>query len=439
MIRTMSLSLLAGAAISSGAASIARAEASTPAGPSTDEIRALVADMLADAETRSSLLQSGATAGHDGKFFLASPDGAFRLNIGGQLQFRYIANFRDEGGGDGETENDDFESGFQNRRIKLRFDGTIYDDFFFKVQSAFGRDGGNNRLEDAYFGYEFENGLKVQAGQFKLPFAREELVSSKYQLASERSFVGDLFTGNRSQGVMFSYEQERWRAAFAFSDGFNALNTDFNDNFNRDFNRSGEADFGVTGRVEFLGSGNWKQFEDFTSPRGSEKFAWMVGGAVHFQDGASDRRPGAIDGGSLLTWTADVSLEGNGWNLYGAVYGRHPDRQFTESGAPSSDEFGFIAHGGYYVTDKIEPFARYEILIPDSGSGFNVLTAGVNYYIHGHAAKFTLDVVVFLDAPDDAEFDGIRGFDSQTGSGFLGSGNVEQDEVVARAQFQLLF
>src|SRR5438128_1810850 len=61
---------------------------------SSDEVRATVAQMLNDAESRSSLL-AGGDAGHDGRFFIAG-DG-FRLNIGGLLQFRYVANFRDEG------------------------------------------------------------------------------------------------------------------------------------------------------------------------------------------------------------------------------------------------------------------------------------------------------------------------------------------------------
>ncbi|MHC4130325.1 MAG: hypothetical protein ACYSUA_19635, partial [Planctomycetota bacterium] len=42
-----------------------------------DEIRNLVSDVLADADTRSSLLQDGMTAGWDEHFFLASPDGRF--------------------------------------------------------------------------------------------------------------------------------------------------------------------------------------------------------------------------------------------------------------------------------------------------------------------------------------------------------------------------
>lgn len=152
MSQTKLLSLLAGAGIAFGAAGSAAADVAQ----SSDEIRALVADMMADANTRSSLLQSGGNAGHDGKFFLADNGGNFRLNVGGQVQFRYIANFGDENNA---NDDDDFTGGFQNRRTKLSFSGhVVSSDIFYKVNGAFNRSGGDFSLEDAYVGYKFGNG-----------------------------------------------------------------------------------------------------------------------------------------------------------------------------------------------------------------------------------------------------------------------------------------
>ena len=54
-----------------------------------DEIRNLVHDVLADADTRTSMLRSGLTAGRDRSFFLASADNSFRLEIAGQVQVRF--------------------------------------------------------------------------------------------------------------------------------------------------------------------------------------------------------------------------------------------------------------------------------------------------------------------------------------------------------------
>ena len=53
------------------------------------EIRGIVNDVLADADTRASLRDSGVTAGWNNGFFLQSPDGRFRLNVGGMVQARY--------------------------------------------------------------------------------------------------------------------------------------------------------------------------------------------------------------------------------------------------------------------------------------------------------------------------------------------------------------
>ena len=56
--------VLAGAALSLSSGAFAQ--------QSTDEIRAVVAQVLNDAESRSSLL-AGGDAGHDGRFFIGQP------------------------------------------------------------------------------------------------------------------------------------------------------------------------------------------------------------------------------------------------------------------------------------------------------------------------------------------------------------------------------
>ncbi len=57
-----------------------------------EQIRGVVSDVLADTATRSSLQASGAVAGYDKAFFIASADGNFKLHIRGQLQVRFAFN-----------------------------------------------------------------------------------------------------------------------------------------------------------------------------------------------------------------------------------------------------------------------------------------------------------------------------------------------------------
>ncbi|XHC25960.1 MAG: porin [Phycisphaerales bacterium] len=419
MSLTQCLSLIAGATL----AGTAVADSAITA----DEARAIVAEMLADAETRSSLQSSGGTAGHDGKFFMSSAGGSFRLNVGGQIQFRYMLNLGDDLGGT--TDNDD-ERGFQTRRTKLDFTGTVYDDIDFKITGAFDRDGGAFTLEDAYTVFNMNENSAFQVGQFKLPFAQEELVSSRRQLAADRSVANEIFNQGRSQGVMYRYSSDDWRFAAAFSDGFNTVNTDYNTSNGTGLLGAGEADWAFTGRFEYKGAGNWNQFRDFTSEAGSET-AWMIGAAAHWETGEVGGA-GSTDYDSLA-YTVDATLEGDGWSLFGAFIGRSQD----VDGGIDADDFGHVLQAAFRIPEsKWEIFGRWDGVYADSSytnnDDFNTLTFGANYYMHGHAAKFTVDLQYFLD--DSADNDIVS---ANSGIGLLT--DSDDGEIGIRAQFQLLF
>lgn len=429
------LVLVAGAALSvTGTAAFAQ---------SNDEVKATVAQMLSDAETRSSLL-AGGDAGHDGRFFIAG-DG-FRLNIGGLLQFRYDLNFRDKNNVG--SSDDDFTHGFQTRRVKIDFNGELNKDWYFRVRATNeAASSGSLAFDYAYAGYKFANGWKATWGQFKLPLLREELVSDAKQLAAERSLVNGLFTQGYSQGVEMAYEAETWRGFFAFSDGLNSANTDFNTrqninptpgfgNFGNVIQVSGQGDYAFTGRVEFMLSGNWKQFEDFTSAKGSD-FGFMVGAAAHYQQSDNTGINSDTDL-QTLRYTVDASLEGDSWNLYGAFIGDHSKSRKGGSNSPDFDNFGVVVQGGWRFAENTEVFARYEGLFLDSdliSSGkknFNFVTAGLNQYYAGHAAKATVDAVWAINNTSN-----LSTVLPNTGVGLLGQN--KSGEVVVRLQFQVMF
>jgi hypothetical protein len=404
----------------------------------SDEVRAVVAEMLADAQNRSSLL-AGGNAGHDGKFYLASDDGDFRLNISGNIQFRYIADFRDDDNTVGATAGDDFVSGFQTRRTKLYFDGNVYKTWSYQIEANFDRSSGNFGLDTAVIGHDFGNGWKGRAGQFKLPFSREELISDRYQLAVERSVANQIFTQDYSQGVEVSYSAKAWRILSAFSDGLASKNTDYP-------NGANQADYALTGRFEWMIAGeSFDAFKEFTSERG-KPFAALFGAAIHYQDSPNSNSPTDVDK-QYLSYTADLSFKGDGWNAYIAGYGRNVDTRGPVGAGnnPDFDDFGVEAQFGVRVTKDTELFARYDAVFLDSdrfssgNDSFNFLTAGVVEYFAGHAAKATIDVVYAFD--ETANLVGARGLPQggfpSSGVGLLG--DSEDGEVCARFQFQLLF
>lgn len=204
------------------------------------EIREVVSDVLADSATRSSLQAAQMTGGYDKGFFLASPDGNFKLKLGGQLQARWAGSFystRDDNilnMNPGAASNRGTAAasvptrgsfrksadGFEIRRMKLDFSGHVVDPSWqYRVvmiydrvsavgtpsNSAYlggvGAAGGAAGVEDAYVRKDLGNGFALWGGQFKAPFLKEELTSSKYQLAAERSLVNYMFTTKFTQGV----------------------------------------------------------------------------------------------------------------------------------------------------------------------------------------------------------------------------------------------
>lgn len=395
-----------------------------------EEIKSLIHEVVADAETRASLKEGGVTAGWNKHFFLASEDGNFLMEVSGYVQTRYIANFRDEPSED-EGGKDDFEGGFQIRRAKVAFEGHVFDPKLeYKVQFAAERDGGLLKLEDAYTRYEFADGYFVQAGQFKPRFNREELMSAMRQQAMERSVVNGFFRISRPTAVQVMGEYERWNWAVSVHDGREAENTDFN---------TDRTDVAFAGRAEYLVAGEWKQFKDYVAwPE--TPFGLMVGGGVDYEIAESGRGTSfAFD--DFWQWTGDASLQLDPFNIFVAGYGRHLNGDSSIGGV---DQIGFLVQAGVFVIPgKMDVFGRGEWL--DHG-GFTevkgnpsaidagledqifLLTAGTNYYFQKHDVKLTLDVVW---APD-----GVR--TTETGAGLLESGNNEE-QVAIRGQLQLLF
>ncbi|MHC4652752.1 MAG: porin, partial [Planctomycetota bacterium] len=112
---------------------------------------------------------------------------------------RYAASFQDNAP-DGEDE----RYGFEVRRAKLKLKGHVVDPSWkYVLNLAFDYDDGEVDLEDAIIIKDFGGGWELWAGQFKLNFLREELVSSSAQLAVDRSFVNELYNQDRHQGVQF--------------------------------------------------------------------------------------------------------------------------------------------------------------------------------------------------------------------------------------------
>ncbi len=386
-----------------------------------EQIKELVRDVLADADSRASLLEGGLTAGHDGRFFIASADGAFRLSLRGQLQVRYVATFRNNSG------DDDFEGGFTLRRAKLGFEGYVGEPrVAFRIVLASDRDSGDVYLEQATIGHEFDRGIRVSIGRFKPRVLREEFTGADMQLAADRSVMNELFTWGYSEGIELAYErQERFRLYMTVIDGPAAGE----DTATKDF-QNDNSDVAFTVRTDVKVMGNWEQMQDFTGLSGRE-MAIFIGAAVAYNI-AETGDVGGSPNDNLLTWTVDASIEVEGFSAFIAFIGNHEFNADT----PDVNEYALVVQGGYrFFNDQIEPFLRWEHLFADTNSrtmwtdDLDIITAGFNYYVNGQKTKLTADVLWALDTVPA----GISGL------GLLSDAPGEKNQVVLRLQLQLLF
>lgn len=455
MSRKTNVLLFAGAALGMGTTAVAS---------DLDLDRAYAAELRADANGRTSLLQAGGGSGHDGMFHIGDASGANRLNVRGVMQFRYLADFRDSSATIG-TDNDT-TLGFQMARARLIFDGNVINEnLSFRVDGDFaspangdntgagGAAGFDNfgvfTLHNAYASYAFEgegSGWSVTWGQMKAPLLYEEFGNEDWMgLAVERSLVNEVFTGGYTQGIAFNYMADQWSFTGVINDGAGTANSPYN------FQAVGnpEADFGITARLDWKIQGDWAQFADMTSFRGSNMGA-RIGGGIHYQS-MGDTNPSFAAGppGSLnpiedlLVYTIDGAVEGDGWNLYAAFVGQNVQYQGA-SGFSDNDNFGVVVQGGVFLTNDFEVFGRYDGIFMDSATpgfvaaaddSFNFLTVGGNYYFvpESHAAKFTGDIVFSFN---DTLPNGGLLLPSNT-TGVLG--DITDGEVLLRLQMQLVF
>ena len=402
-----------------------------------EEVRQVIEEVIADADTRASLTDNAFQAGHDGGFFLASADDAFRLNLAGHLQVRYTYNSRDNSSGDNQ------QGGFNLRRAKLKGKGWVTAGEQ-RIEYAFALAGDQDRGDSPIFeDYYLEvpdfplPGFSVRAGRSKMPFALQNQTHSGRQLAIDRAAVHEVFRVDRSEGVMLRYGDERWRLAAAINDGMQAEKTDFNQD---------DSDFAVTSRAEVLLAGDWSQLKDPAIAWSNEPLGIFLGGGVHYE--AAETGRGTAGNDHMLNWTADLSVERRGFGLLVAGYGHHADNELTDD----FNDFGLLVESGYFVIpDVLQSFARYELILADdarmpvvNGSmeeQTHIITAGFNWYQHRHKAKFTMDFVYAFDPLIDAA--GGPGSDpgglTSSSLGLQPDASGEDGQFVIRTQYQLLW
>jgi len=403
-----------------------------------DDIRGLVQDVLADADTRASLQGSGMQAGYNNGFVISSNDGQWMLRINGLLQNRFVVSHtRDAqnplagGAGPGEKTHD----GFETTRAVLNFSGTVAKDYHFNVRLNYspysaGNTPSPDQLEWAYASMDLSDEMNLQIGKQKYDVMREYMVNAEFQQVIERSLYTYYWgTSSITNGIKLNYANDMFRANVMYGNGGTAQN--WNAAGSNGAYSQNAADWAVSGRFAWKPSGTWEQFDEMTSPQGTEA-GILIGMGWAVMDG-NDKLTGNDDGTNwMLSW--DASMDFGGWNVFGSIT-LGDDKQNAFGQAVSGNQWGWMVQGGYYLTEDIELYGRYEWLDPRisgvSHDDIEIMTFGANWYLAGQNAKLSIDWGYNFDKTVTAGVGG-GGYTNWLNS-------AQRNEWVLRTQMQLYF
>ncbi len=332
----------------------------------------------------------------ESRFVMTSDDGEFKLGIDGLIAVRYEYNQRKDDG----TGSSSHDQGFQNTATRLNLRGILYGDFGYWVRfnaDEFGRDPSIDAAMAIWF---INDDTTLVAGQFPNLLTREQGSPVDKLLLAESSPTNFVFDPFAFKGVMLVHHTPRLVFRGIINDGYRSLSNSFFE--------EPSADWAVAGQIVGMAVGDeddWKRFNNFTSRPGSD-FAWQLNGGFHVQNGKSNLDPEVEQSPDLFLAIAESSMEGGGWNLYGAGYYRYTDR--TTDGTKAKD-FGFVLQGGAWVAKHFELYSRFDMTIPDSdrateGEDFRTLTGGFAYYPIPHTDNIKLSA------------EGLYMFDAEAGS-----------------------
>ncbi|QDU70838.1 porin [Mucisphaera calidilacus] len=364
-----------------------------------ERVAALEDQMATEAKDGSGTTDSsGAVTGYKNGFFMKSADGNNMLKINGLTQFRYTYS-----SADGQAE--DSFNGLEFRRTRLKFSGyTFNPKISYALQGHVGSNGAF-QIVDAYVGYKLNDKVKFRAGQFVHQFKREAFIGIAKMTAVDGSLVGSAIVRNafaRVQGFDAEYKDDRQRINLTLHEGLNSLNTPIN---------TQNADFGATARYEHKIFGDWKKLNDFTNPVGDPD-GLIVGVAGLFEEGSN------------FGFTADANWQTEfGMNLFGA---------FLWQDINDVQGHGVVVQAAQFVSDRCEPFVRFEYGDRDDAADELFLgTVGANYYFYGHRLKLTGDL--------GYSFNSVDAVFASNSNGWRADAAGEDGQIVGRLQLQFAF
>lgn len=390
------------------------------------QVKSLVRDVLADADTRASLLDEGMSAGYTrGEGFTINGANGESISLYGQAQVRSVLYNDSDGAAD---EN---ETGVAIQRLKVGLKGRASEKLSFNILLTSGvSTGGGVALDTLEINWDLTDEIMLTSGQFKAPFSAEELISSSRGLGTDRSVVNEYFTVGRTQGIMATYGQDMYKVRASLNNGA----------------RQGEpttakgvyadaVDFSATVRGDILILGDdMAAFSDYSPAESSDDVTVLLGLAAHYQSGETGES--IVNAPDVFQWTGDVTAHAYGATV--AVSGYGMQAESNTAAGPDTDTYGLGLLAAYdVIPDKLQAYAKYSWILGDtvSGGDHHVVTAGVTHFMDSHHAKVSFEGTWAI-GPNGAPITQALGGSAGAATNDLNGG---KNEVQLKTQLQLLF
>jgi phosphate-selective porin OprO/OprP len=331
----------------------------------------------------------------DGKTTIKSKSA--ELNISNRMQIRFTHEDLDTNSSTSKPERDSFRL----RRMKMKFDGWAYTkNLTYEFQANFADSA--NILEDANVNYDFTKGNKafmIKAGQFKVPFGRQELTSSGSQQFVDRAAVSNTFARGRDIGVQLwgtpGNSKLDWRIGV------------FNGN-GRTVSRNDNDDLQLNARLAWQPFGDVKYSESDFETSGNFLFAIAADYEASVREVAASGSAVAHQNDQEIIGF-DVVAKFAGFSFYGEVFDRSNDRNKNFS---DFDDAGIILQAGYFIVPKkFEIALRAAEFDPNADVSNNERTENgiaFNWFPNKHNHKLQADYRLIEDKgrtnSDDKEF-----------------------------------
>lgn len=274
---------------------------------------------------------------------------------------------------------------FRIRRAKTKFEGWLYTkDLTYEAQFVW-TDQIIGPVEFLHFNYDFSHGqnlFNIRAGQFKVPYGRQQLTSSGSQQFVDRSLVSDEFAKGGDQGLQLSGgllgNKIDWRVG-----AFNGNGRNKADNDNVRYQYDARLTYQPWGDVRYSES-------DFES---TDRPLLAVAGQYE-KNNFADVNADDTKNFDQSQFGGDVVFKYRGFSFFGEYHDRKREPQLAEG--PTIKQRGIALQAGYFLLpQKFELALRHANLDLDRAVDHNDQIEdglAVNWFFNKHALKLQGDI-----------------------------------------------